>query len=130
MSTMTSKEYFSQKMALLKECLTITEEFMSRMEEWEELEQILNRREEVIRQIQQLEEAVDQAVIQSCTEEEKAEMNRMLSLILGLDQDAVKTLRQDQKDTMGVIKANVQGQKIAGYASEAGQRGRFLDFKE
>lgn len=130
MSTITSNEYFSQKMALLKECLAITEEFMSRTEEWEEFEEILDRREKIIGQLQHLEESAGPAVIQACTEEEKAEIGQMMSLLLGLGQDAINNLRQDQAKTMSVLKANVQGQKIAGYASEAGQRGRFLDFKE
>lgn len=125
-----STEYFAQKMKLLRDCLSLSEELLSHLEEWEALDEILTRRASVIQALQNLEDMYPDEVIASCTQEEKLEAGRMLSLILSLDRDAEKLMQQERKKILGSIKANVQEQRIAGYTAPDVSSGYFMDHKK
>lgn len=131
MSINTSFEYLQQKKALLKQCLNLSEELISSIDEWESVPDLISRREAVILQLQELEEAAGTKVKASLTSEMKQELDQMIKLILDLDQDASKLIRQGQQNIMGSLKTNAQEQKLMQYAQiPEVPRGRKLDYKK
>lgn len=125
-----SREYFAQKMKLLRDCLSLSEELLSRLEEWEALDEILTRRGTVIQAIQNLEDMYPDEIIDACTQAEKLEADRMFSLILNLDHDAEKLMKKEREKILASIKGNVQEQRVAGYIVPTVSSGYFMDRKK
>ena len=131
MDTKNSNEYFLQKIQLLKQCISLSEELLSSLEDWESLNEILAKRGAVIQQLQNLDQSFGEKAMHSCSEVQKSEINRLVSLILALDRDASKLIKEEQTNLMSAIKINRKEQKIFNYkintATESGSR---LDYKE
>ncbi len=131
MSINTSFEYLQQKKALLKQCLNLSEELISSIDEWESVPELISRREAVILQLKELEEAAGTKVKASLTSEMKQELDQMIKLILDLDKDATNLIRKEQQHIMDSLKANTQEQKLMQYAQPTElQSGRKLDYKK
>lgn len=128
-----SKEYFTKKINLLKECLTLTEELISTVSDWESLEGVLSRRQVIIESLQKLEADIDKEN-QSLSPSEEAQVQQLLRLILNLDGDAEKLLQEERDKTANLMKSNIQGQKVMDYAkhdhSEYQLQGKRFDIKE
>jgi hypothetical protein len=131
MSINTAYEYLQQKKALLKQCLNLSEELISNIEEWDSVPDIISKREIVIRELKVLEDSTKPSIKASLTKEMKEELNQMIRLILDLDKDAASRIREEQKGIMDSLKTNTKGQKLIQYAQipdiHSGQR---LDYKK
>ena len=131
MSINTSFEYLQQKKALLKQCLNLSEELISSIDEWETVPDLISRREALILQLKELEEAAGTKVKASLTSEMKQDLDQMIKLILDLDKDATNLIRKEQQHIMDSLKANTQEQKLMQYAQPAElPSGRKLDYKK
>lgn len=131
MTINTSYEYLQQKKALLKQCLNLSEELISSIDEWESVPDIISSREAVILQLKELEDAAGTKVKASLTHEMKQELDQMIKLILDLDKDATNLIHKEQQNIMGSLKANTQGQKLIQYAQiPEVPSGRKLDYKK
>ncbi len=131
MSINTAYEYVQQKKALLKQCLTLSEELLSSIEEWDPVPDIVKQREAVIMQLKELEDDTPPKVKATLTKEMKQEMDQMIRLILDLDKEATSRIKKEQQALLDSMKANVKGQKLIQYAqvSDLGS-GRKLDYKK
>jgi len=131
MSIKTAYEYLQQKKALLTQCLHLSEELISGIEAWDCVPEIIAKRETVIEQLKELEEAASPRVKAALTKEMKQELDNMIKLILDLDKDAANLIREEQKTIMDSMKANTTGQKLIRYASIPDMSsGRKLDYKK
>lgn len=131
MNINSSDEYYMQKKALLKQCLDLSEELISSLDDWESLSDILSRREAVILEIKELESLTGKTAPVSISKERLREIDRLIKLILDLDNDTSALIRKEQEHIMNSIKANIQGQKLMQYtpAPEL-KRGMLLDYKK
>jgi len=131
MSVNTSYEYYKQKKALLKECLTISEELMSSIEGWDSVPDLVSKREAMILELKKLEEATGTAIKTALTKELKQELDQMIQLILDLDKNATNLIRTEQQNVLDSLKANTKGQKLMQYAQAPElPQGRKLDYKK
>jgi hypothetical protein len=136
MSIATPNEFFLQKKSLLKQCLNLSEELISNLEEWESFDDILKKREDVIEQIKELEEAKGKNIALGLSSEMKTELDQTLNLILELDKKTTELMRKEQKEIMASLKNNAQEQrvvqrKLAQYGPDPNiASGRFLDYKK
>ena len=131
MSINTAYEYLQQKKALLKQCLNLSEELISNIEEWDTVPDIIAKREVVIQQLKSLEDLTKPSIKASLTKEMKQELDQMIRLILDLDKDAAKLIRKEQKAIMESLKTNTKEQKLMQYARiPDGQSGQRLDYKK
>lgn len=127
----TSNEYFRQKKALLEQCLHHSEELISSMDNWDAVPGIIAGKEAAIMELKVLEESVDSGVKASLSREMKQELDRMIKLIVDLDQDTTNLIRNKQQEIKGSLKANIQGQKLIQYVHPPEIRsGRRLDYKK
>lgn len=127
----TTDEYFRRKKALLKQCLSLSEEFMSSIEDWESLPDILSRREEVLLQLTELEKEAGSEAAASLTDEMKREIDGTIRLILDLDNDASNRIRREQQSITDSLKANIKVQKFIQYAPAPElPRGGRLDYRK
>ncbi len=69
MSINTAYEYIQKKKALLKQCLTLSEELISSIKGWEAVPEIVSKREAVILQLSELEESTGASIKASLTKE-------------------------------------------------------------
>lgn len=131
MSINTAYEYLQQKKALLKQCLNLSEELIGSIEAWDSVPDIISKRDDVIRQLKELEDLAKPGVKASLTKEMKQELDQMIRLILDLDKDAANLIRKEQKTIIESLKTNTKGQKLIQYAQipdlQSGQR---LDYKK
>lgn len=126
-----AEEYFLRKKALLKQCLSLSEELFSSLENWESWPDILARREKVLLQLAALEKSAGPEAAAACTEEMRREIDGTVRLILDLDNDAEALIRREQKGVMDSLKANIKEQKFLRYAqSPELARGVKLDYKK
>ncbi len=131
MSTNTSFEYYRKKKALLKECLTLSEELISSIDDWDAIPVIIRKREALIDELKTLEETAGAPVKAALTRELKQELDQMIRLILDLDKDASDLIRTEQQNVLDSLKKNTKGQKLAQYAQAPDlARGSKLDYKK
>lgn len=128
MSGMSSNDYFIQKEALLKECVSLSEELLSNIHDIDAVNRILYARSEKIRQLQELDDACDPASLSS---KQKSQINQIVSLLLGLDRDAIKEIKGEQANVMNAMKANTKNHKMVGYNGKQPEAsGRKIDIKK
>jgi hypothetical protein len=132
-----SSQYVEKKMTLLEECLSLTEELISAISDWESLEDVLSRRQLVIERLQKLEadfEANGDNKKQLISHSNEANIQQLFTLISSLEKDAKRLLQEERDKTIQLMKSNVQGQKVVDYTKhehpEFHQRGRRFDIKE
>lgn len=131
MNSLTSNEYFLKKKALLEQCLHLSEELISSVENWDSVPDVMSRKEAAIMQLRDLEESIDSETKAALTREMNQELDRMIKLILDLDQDTANLIRKEQKEIKESLKANIQGQKLIQYAQTPEiPSGRRLDYKK
>ena len=131
MSVHTSYEYYQQKKALLKECLTLSEELISSIEEWDSVPDLVSKREAVILTLKRLEETAGTPVKAALTKDLKQELDQMICLILDLDKDATNLIRTEQQNVLNSLKTNTKEQKLMQYAQAPElPQGRKLDYKK
>lgn len=131
MSINTTYEYVQQKKALLKQCLNLSEELLSSIDEWDPVSEIVEKREVLILQLKELEKAASPKVKAALTKEMKQEMDQMIRLILDLDQEATGRIKKGQQDLLEAMKQNVKGQKLIQYAQAPDlESGRKMDYKK
>lgn len=128
MGDISSNDYFIQKEALLKECVSLSEDLLSSIHDVDVVNRILSARSEKIRQLQELDDTCDSA---SLSTDQKSQINQIVSLLLGLDRDAIKQIKADQTDVMNEMRANTQNHKMIGYKGKRSEvSGRNLDIKK
>ena len=124
-------EYFLIKTQLLKQCISLSEEILSSIEDWESLNEIIFRRGKIIQKLENLELDFKKEELFSYSEAQKSQINQLVDLILSLDNDASKLIKDEQKKLIGSMKTNIKGQKIFNYKSNiATDSGSRLDYKE
>lgn len=128
---MDSREYFEQKRDLLKGCISLSEEILSNLSDIETVSALLEKRSEKISLLQKLEDDCGKAMMDLLPVEEKAKINQMLSLLLGLDRDTARKLQQEQAELKEMMRANTQNHKLINYTGKHAQTsGRLLDKKK
>ncbi|MDD2189677.1 MAG: flagellar protein FliT [Eubacteriales bacterium] len=131
MSINTSFEYYRKKKALLKECLALSEELISSIEDWDAIPVIITKREALIGELRDLEETARAPVKVALTKELKQELDQMIRLILNLDKDVADLIRTEQQNVLDSLKKNTKGQKLTQYAQTQDlARGSKLDYKK
>lgn len=126
-----TNEYYIQKINLLKQCLKLSEDLMSSLIDWESLDGILSKRENIIEQLQKLNQTIDKDIVDSCTQEQIFQIDHLVKLILAFDKDTSKLLENEQMNTMQLIKANLLEQKLMNYASAPEiKSGMLLNYKK
>lgn len=132
MGKLYSYELCEEKIRLLKEYVSTGEEILSSMESWEVLEGILAQRDYLIRKIENLEKTVEESkFVHPGTREQEEEINRLVKLILDIDQNAVEIVQEEQRKTMEDLKVNQQKKKFIDYEVPAREnQGVHLDLKK
>lgn len=131
MNTNVANDYFHQKKALLEQCLHLSEELCSSVADWDSVPDVMARKEAAIMQLKDLEEAAGSGVKASLSQEMTKELDRMIKLILDLDQEAASRIRKEQQDIKESLKSNIQGQKLIQYVQVPEiSSGRKLDYKK
>lgn len=121
--------YYTIKMDLLEQILSINEEFLSNAEDWESYEIHISKRESIIRKLQELDDTFGVDVIRCCSPSQISEMDRMLNLVLALDKDIIEAIDENRRQTLSSLKATVTEKKITGYGEPVNQSGKYLDSK-
>lgn len=124
--------YFEQKRSLLKECIGISEEILSNMDDIDTINSLLSVRAEKITSIQKLEdEAKGKEIMRALPDEQKTQIDQLISLLLGLDHDTANKIKSSQEDLKKSMKVNAQNHKLANYTGKYVQTsGRLLDKKK
>jgi hypothetical protein len=124
-------DYYSKKMSLLKQCLSLSEEFISSLDDWESLEGFLLKKNKVLSEIELLEQSFGKDIMSRCSKDQRKEIDQLITLILKLDQESEKLIRKEQDQVLNSIKTNVQEQKLVQYGSSLiPQKGRHMDYKK
>lgn len=123
--------YYQKKKDLLAQCLALSEDLISGLEEWDEIPEIMERKEALILQLKALEDSTDDEVKSALSPSQKQELNQSIKLILDLDQNTVERVRKEQQEIKSSLKVTVNEQKVMQYAqfSEIAN-GRKLDYKK
>ena len=116
MGKINSYELCEEKIRLLKEYVSTGEEILSSMASWEALEGILAQRDYLIRKLEQLEANVEESrFLHPATKAQEKEIDRLVKLILDIDQNAMQLIKDEQQKTIDELKANQQKQRALKY---------------
>jgi hypothetical protein len=127
----TPQQYLDEKKDILDRCLRLTEDCSSSLEDPEALHVLLEQRMDIIKELETLETAADDALRQACPPGALDRLDETLRLILALDQRNGDQLRDNRAQLVGAMKANTQEQRFLHYNEP--QRpvgGKFLDKKK
>ncbi|AFA49222.1 flagellar protein FliT [Acetobacterium woodii] len=127
-----SRTFCQQKILILKEYVTRGEEILSSIEDWELLAGILEKRDQLIIQLQNLEKnAQENNENMICSADEKSQVDNLLKLILDMDKNCIKLIQDEKDKTMNDLKNNQHNQKIVDYQINLTPNyGTFLDAKK
>lgn len=124
-----TQEYYQKKKALLNQCLRLSEDIASGLEQWENLAGILLERESLLDQIKELELETTEETKRSLPHDKRRDLDQSIKLILDFDQDTIKAMRKEQEDIMTSLKANIQEQKTIQYGtSTQPSSGRLMNY--
>ena len=131
MTTPAYQEFYNRKIELLRQFLQLSEELLSDITQWEMLGEILGKRQAVLDEIKKNEEHFGKEVADSCTLDQKKEIDRLIKLITDLDKNASDKIRAERENNLHSIKTNVQEQKLLNYgAFRVSSSGKLLDKKK
>ena len=127
-----ANEYYPQKIRLLKEYVSKSEELLGSLEAWEALNMILTDRDHLIHKLQVLETDFDNEGSGSgCSQEQKDQVDQLIKLILDIDKDGIKMIQEEKDKIIVELKINQQSQKALDYGPKSTtHNGKFLDFKK
>lgn len=129
---MDSNLYFEQKRTLLKECVSVSENILSNIDDMEKVNELLAFRAEKITKIQEFEKAYQgQTMMASLPDKQKSQINQLVSLILDLDRDTEMRIKAAQEELKQTMKINTQNHKMIQYAGKIPPAsGKLLDKKK
>ncbi|PKM53165.1 MAG: hypothetical protein CVV00_13655 [Firmicutes bacterium HGW-Firmicutes-5] len=127
-----TQELIEEKIRILNDYVTKSEEILSNIETWENLAGIVEERDHLIKKLQEIEERLVQNDLEKIYEQgQKDKINDLIKLILAMDQDAVKMIKKEQKKNLDDLKVNQKHQKIANYEINLQPTyGTYLDVKK
>jgi hypothetical protein len=127
---MDSQDYFERKKNLLNECISMSEDMLSDYSDIDSINSILSIRSEKITALQELEDASKNGV-GLLSETQKAQINRIIDLLLDLDRDVEKKIKTAQSELKNEMKINTQNQKLISYTGKhIPVSGRVMDYKK
>lgn len=130
MTDMDSQDYFERKKNLLNECISMSEDMLSDYSDIDSINSILSIRSEKITALQELEDASKNGV-GLLSETQKAQINRIIDLLLDLDRDVEKKIKTAQSELKNEMKINTQNQKLISYTGKhIPVSGRVMDYKK
>ncbi|MDR3296136.1 MAG: hypothetical protein LBT26_09965 [Clostridiales Family XIII bacterium] len=130
MPGLTPEQYLAQKGDILTRCLRLTEGFFGNLDDAEGLQELLDKRMDVIQEFQALESSVSDAFRDACPEDAFLALEDLLRQILDLDQKVSLNLRESQNQTLESMKSNTQVHRLTAYNAQASGSGRFIDQKK
>jgi len=124
--------YYPQKIRLLKEYVSKSEELLSSLEVWESLNLILTDRDHLIQKLQSLETEFDnEAIERGCSQDQKDQIDALTRLISDIDQDGISMIKDEKDKIIGELKINQQSQKALDYGLKSNaHHGEFLNYKK
>jgi hypothetical protein len=132
MGKINSYELCEEKIRILKEYVSTGEEILSSMATWETLEGILAQRDYLIKKLEQLEFNVEESkFIHPATKNQEKEIDRLVKLILDIDQNAMQLIKEEQQKTIDELKVNQQKQRALKYEVAGREtQGKRLDVRK
>ena len=114
-------QIFDLKIALLSQCVSISEELLSNLEEEKEEEcvQILSKRDNIILELKLLEESLDDECKAICTKAQETKINHYVKLLMDMNEDAIRLIQKKQGELLLSMKVNINEQKILNYTSNS-----------
>jgi hypothetical protein len=126
----TPQGYIEKKDDILTRCLRLTEDVYNGLGDPEGLADLLDRRMETIRELQELEKLAGEAKA-ACPREDLDRLESKLRLILSLDEKTEGAMTDARRELLDAMKSNTREQKFMLYAETAKpDRGRLLDEKQ
>lgn len=128
---MDCNEYFEKKKALLRDCVSLSEEMLSSGGDIEQVNSILCTRHDKITCLQELDGNWDQSGSGFLTEKQKLQINQMVTLLNDLDRGIAKQIKAEQDEIRNNMKINTQNHRLAGYTGKYGTAtGRLINYKK
>lgn len=91
----------------------------------------MNRREEVIRELNQLEMTTGKIAVACLPPDKKRELDNMFNLLIELDKDCACQIYTEQQNIICSLKRNIKEQKLTKYAQvNQPEQGIVLDYKK
>lgn len=123
--------YVKERTRLLEQCVEVSRAFLASIEAWEKYDDFLERREDLITRVQQLDRVCSARVAQSVPKEDRAQMNGLLRLISGLDSDIISGMETVRQGTVESLKSLVQREKqmqyLVDHPDRATREGAFIN---
>ena len=127
-----TRELIEEKIRILEEYVVKSEEILSSIATWENLVELVENRDHLIKRLREIEVALHEDNPDKIyNNEQRDKINDLIKLILAMDQDAVKMIREEQKKNLEELKVNQKHQKIASYELNLKPSyGKYLDVKK
>lgn len=126
-----TKEYYQQKKALLDQYMKLSEELIDSIVDWDNIADILSRKEFVLGQLKSLEDSSSPDTKTILSQDSKQEIDQIIKRSQDLDAKATDLIRREQETILEAIRGNAQSRKLLQYHQPIGQpQGKRLDYKK
>jgi len=131
MDTYDAAQFVMHKTSLLNECITINEKLLSTVDDLDLLNDLIDQRGMLVHDLDTLNVSVSSHIKSLCTQEQKDQMDRLVTLIIDQDQELISALNDKRTALLSAIKENVQTKNVIKYAeSDIRASGSYMDIKK
>ncbi len=110
-------QYYEKKLSLLKECVLLSDEIRSNIDEISVVNGYLDQRASVIHNLQILKESYGKVLEPQLSDTQRNTLDQRVSLLLSLDRDTAKKLKISQDELKSNMKTNTQTHKLINYTA-------------
>ena len=131
MDTYDAAQFVMRKTSLLSECITINEKLLSTVDDLDLLNDLIDQRGMLVHDLDTLNVSVSSHIKSLCTQEQKDQMDRLVTLIIDQDQELITALNDKRTALLNAIKENVQTKNVIKYAeADVSASGSYMDIKK
>ncbi len=124
-----SRTYAEQKIDYLKQSVRVTEDLLSCISDEKKILAFLAERNDIFTRLTELDQLASETNA-SCSKSELAKIDQLVDLLLKLDGQAEKNIKEELQATLAAMKTNVKEHKFIGYKDNPNSpTGNFLDTK-
>ena len=131
MDTYDATQFVMRKTGLLNECIAINEKLLSTVDDLDLLNDLIDQRGMLVHDLDTLNVSVSSHIKSLCTQEQKDQMDRLVTLIIDQDQELITALNDKRTALLNAIKENVQTKNVVKYAEvDISASGSYMDIKK
>lgn len=131
MDKLSAMEFYEKKTNLLKDCIYMNDRLFAAVGDLDLLNDLIDQRGAIVHDLDTLNVVVDDFVKNLLSQEEKAMVDRLVTLLIDQDQGLMEILNAKRSELLNFIKDTVKSKSVIKYLnSEVSDSGTYMNLKK